>query len=492
MMPADASTINHAPVITWAAPAAEVPSPDFTVTANGTPVFVYQTPVRADILRNDGMWTHSPGYASERASFALFDQSGPVKIQVKPTKPFTTAAIRPERLAIPVAVKDGLIEFTLDKPRKVTVLLDGDDRSALHLLAGEPETDIPSPKDPNVLYYGPGVHETTGLNLKSGQTLYLAGGAILRLRLKPGQEGTYNEKWKIKNHNGVGVMTRDAERVKVRGRGIIDGSLVPHIGYNTIRFTESSQVRVEGITLTNASNWNMVIHNSDNVEVRDLRIISGRLNSDGINSVNSRKIRIHDCFVRNHDDSIAVKTSLPDPKAPSEDILVENCTIWNDWGYAIGVTYETRAPIHNVTFRNIDIIHANHWCMGVHLSDSATVQNIRFEQIHVSDLSRVKHPEGSARAALSKQPLLMKMSIATDMFGHDSERGKIRDVTVENVTVYGPTMLPSSLHGAYDANDIRGVTFRNIRLLGQPPVTDANGLQLKANEFVRDLKIVGE
>lgn len=473
-------------VITWPVPAGEIASPDFTVEINGRPIFVYQAPVRAEILKNDGLWTHLPDYDAERASFVIFDQTGSVRVRVKPAKPFTTAAIRPERLAIPVTVRDGVVEFTLEEPRKVTVLLDGDDRTALHLFAGQPESDPPSPADPNVLYYGPGVHETTGIELKSGQTLYLAGGAILRLKTQPGETGTYSEKWKVKFFKGKGIVVQGAEQVTVRGRGIIDASLVPHPGFNTIRLDQASRVRIEGVTLRNAANWNVIIGNSDDVEVRDLRILSGRLNTDGINTVNSRKVRVLDCFVRNHDDSIVVKTTSPDSVA--EEIWVEDCVIWNDWGYALGVSYETRAPIRNVTFRNNDIIQSNHWCLGVYLSDSATVENIRFENTHLSDLAKAR----PASSSLVDQPMLIRLAIAQDVWGHDAERGRIRNVVIDGVTLHGSSPLSSSLEGADAGHDIRGVTLRDIHFAGQEPMTREGDLNLRVNSFVSDLTLEGK
>jgi len=110
------------PLVTWPAPAGEPPSPDYTVEAAGTPLFVYQAPVRAEIQQNDGLWTHKPDYRSERASFVLFDMVAPVTVTVRPTRPFRTAVVLPERAGIMPAVEDGVISFTLPRPAKLTVL----------------------------------------------------------------------------------------------------------------------------------------------------------------------------------------------------------------------------------------------------------------------------------------------------------------------------------------------------------------------------------
>ena len=473
-------------VITWQAPAGEIASSDFAeVSAAGTRLFVYQAPVRAEILPTGGLASHKPDYAAERASFVIFDMTAPVSVRVRPARPFKTAELRPERAGIPTRITNGVIEFTLDRPRKMTLLLDGDNTKALHLFAGEPETNIPSPDDPNVLYFGPGVHESTGIELKSGQTIYLAGGAILKAKLKPGDKGEYSEQWKVVFHHGTMFHLKKVNHVRICGRGIVDAGDIPHPGGNMLNFDRAHHVQIEGITLRNAANWNFVIGKSEDVEVNDVRIISGRLNSDGINSVNSRRVHIHDCFVRNHDDSIVVKTTVAG--FPAEDIRVEDCTIWNDWGFALGVTYETRSPVRNIVFKNNDIVFSRHWIFGIHVSDGSLVEDITFTDTFVSNLDGVSNATGTPIAWLSPGPMLFRGTIQKDCWGHDAERGRIRNVLIDGVTLYGKTIPPSELYGADAEHDIRGVTFRNIRLAGQKPIADLTGLSVKKNDFVSDV-----
>ncbi|MHB9133836.1 MAG: glycosyl hydrolase family 28 protein [Armatimonadota bacterium] len=472
-------------MITWPAPAGEVPSPDYIVEVDGNPLFVYQARVRAEILQNDGLWTHRPDCTGERASFALCDTDGPIEVTVRTARQFHTAAVLPDGAGIVPRMIDGGIRFTLDQPRHLTVLFDDDDSAALHLFISEPETEIPQPDDPNVLYFGPGVHEIETLTIQSGQTVYLAGGAVLQAKLKDGDEGQYSEKWKVTFYSGVVLDVNNATDVRICGRGILDGSLVPHPGRNLVCIRNSADVRVEGITLRDSPNWNMLISQSHDVRVENVRVISGRLNSDGINSVNSQRVQIRKCFVRNHDDTFAVKTTAP--TQPAEDILVEDCLIWNDWGYALGATYETRMPIQRVTYRRCAILSARHWCMGIHVSDSATISDITFTDIEIAALPRT--PANGAYAALTHEPKLLRMVVTEDCWGHDPERGRIRNITLDGVTQYGECLLASELFGLDDEHDIRQVTLRNIGLHGHPPASDAAGLRLESNEFVREVRI---
>ncbi len=469
-------------VITWPAPASEAPSPAYTVSVNGVPVFVYGARVRSTIDPIDGLWTHKADCAAEQAAFAIFDCDGPVEVTVRPARPFITAAVLP---ACPSTVEGGAVRFTLDAPRHLTVLLDDSDQTPLHLFISTPETDIPDPADPHVRYFGPGVHEISTLTLRDGETLYLAGGAVVYAALPPGFAGTYSEQWKVTFYLGEVLTLHNVTGVTVRGRGILDASRIPHPGFPMLSLRGARDVALSGITLRDAANWNVIIHSSAHVTVEDLRIISGRLNSDGINSVNAQHVTIRRCFVRNHDDSFAVKTLEPAP--PAEDITVEDCVVWNDWGYALGPTYETRAAITGVHYRRCAILFARHWCLGIHVSDSATLRDIGFHDIDIYAPTRTTgDPAG---ATLTADPQLLHMTIGADVWGKDPERGRIRDVTVERVTLHHDRFYASELSGADADHDIRGLTLRDIRLAGQPPATDLDALHLRLNAFVTDLTV---
>jgi hypothetical protein len=472
---------------TWPAPAGEAPSPHYTLTAADQPVFVYHAPVRAEIWQHPGLWSHQPGCATQAAAFAIFDIAAPVPVVVRPARPFRTAEVLPERAGIVPTVVDGALTFTVREPRHLTLVLDGDDTTPLHLFIGAPEQDVPRADDPNVLYFGPGVHEVEAIRPASGQTVYLAGGAVVKARLAPGEQGKYSERFKVTTYGGIVIHLKEVERVTVRGRGILDASLVPHPGRNMIGLDQARHCRLSGITLRDAANWNVRVGNSSDIVVEDLRIVSARLNSDGINSVNSQRVQVRGCFARTCDDSIVVKTTQPAPAA--EDIVVEDCQVWNDWGYALGVTYETRAPIQRVTFRRCDLLRARNWCLGLHLSDGATVSGITFRDIAVSRLACTVANPADTRPNMTPLPLLLRGAIVQDMWGHDAERGRIRDLVLEQIVLHGDRMLRSELKGADAEHDIQGVTLKGIRLAGQPPAADAAALQLSTNAHASGITI---
>lgn len=486
---AQMNTVACGNLVTWPGPAGQPASADFTLKVDQQPVFVYRARVRSLLQpREDGdLVTKRELTPAERAAFAIFDVRGPVTVEVRPQRTFRTARILPARAGIVPEIKAGVIRFRLAQPRSVTVLLDDSTELPLHLFVSAPEKDTPRADDPNVIYYGSGVHEVGQLEVKSGQTLYVAGGAVLRARL-PADAKPVIAKWSgLPAYQGNMVRVAKAEHVRIAGRGILDAGLLPRHGWTMIKLSQSRDVRIEGVTLLDAAGWNINISSSEDIAVEDVRILGARLNSDGIDLVNSSNVTVRRCFVRSHDDGIIAKTMQAEPQA--ERITVEDCQLWDDWGYALGATYETRAPIRDMVFRRCDVLFARHWAMGIHVSDGATVSNIRFEDIDVTSHPAGEHMGGHYNS-LTEEPKLLRCLITADMWGHDKERGQIRDVELERVRIDGP-LLPSELLGFDEKHTVERVTLRDIRQHGQSSPLNAGQLNILTNAFVRQLSVAG-
>jgi len=465
-------------VSTWPAPEGEPASEAFDLRVDGREVFVYRANVRYEILKQKGLWSHKPDAGRQTASFSLFDFRGEVTVELRPKAPFDRVEVLPASAGVESEVDDGVVRLKLDRPRHLTLVFDGDAGHVLHLLCAEPQARAPSPRDRDVVYFGPGMHELTEpIRLKSGQTLYIAGGAVLRAKLRPDETGRKHPKFGIRHYPGQVIVANGVKNVRILGRGIVDASAIPHPGRNMIAIRRSENVRIEGIVLRDAATWNVHLRESKRIEVDNLRIIAGRLNSDGINSVSSRNVHIYDCFVRNRDDSIVAKSK---PAGPTQDILVERCTIWNDWGYALGVTYETQSDIRNVVFRDCDVLQAHIAAMGIYATDAGTVENIRFENIRVGDLTYTKQYYG-------KLPWLIRVGLKKDMWATDKEFGTIRDVRFRDIAVHGP--LPRSEIFGQPKHPVRDVLIRDLTVNGQR-LGSPNAANLQTNPHVENIRVM--
>ena len=175
----------------------------------------------------------------------------------------------------------------------------------LHLFGNPPETDVPRPDDPNVIYYGPGIHEVGSLTVPGGKTVYVAGGAIVRGVIKP------DEKFRISSYSGLKTyaptFTLKGEKIVFRGRGIVDGSNCTTHARNLL-VVRGQDIQIEGVILRDSSTWTIPIRQSDRVTVKNVKLLGYRANSDGIDICNSRDVTVDSCFIRTLDDLIVVKS----------------------------------------------------------------------------------------------------------------------------------------------------------------------------------------
>ena len=167
-------TLSPAKVVTYPTPASETLSADYEVKAAGQKVDVYLARV-LDPPFAGKEWDHGGSY-----SFANFDMSGPVVVHIVSKRSLRDVVIRPQSPEIqPTLEDDHTLSLTLDRPRKLSIEPDGK-KGPLLLFANPIETDTPKQDDKGVVYFGPGVHKPEKIVLQSNQTLYLAGGAVVK------------------------------------------------------------------------------------------------------------------------------------------------------------------------------------------------------------------------------------------------------------------------------------------------------------------------
>ncbi|WP_420477481.1 glycosyl hydrolase family 28 protein, partial [Noviherbaspirillum sp. ST9] len=190
----------------------------------------------------------------------------------------------------------------------------------------------PDPKDPNVIYYGPGIHNISHIQVGSNKTLYVAGGAILRATVD------FSEKYSLEKETTVRLyspsIVLNGNNIKLMGRGIIDGSLCPTHARRMIS-TQGKSILLQGVIIRDAPTWAMPVQCSENVIIDNLKLIGYRSNSDGINIVSSKKVTVQNCFVRTNDDLVVVKTN--EGQGTAEHILVRNCVLWNHLAHALSI-----------------------------------------------------------------------------------------------------------------------------------------------------------
>jgi hypothetical protein len=440
----------EAAVTVYAKPTGAVAAADFHVQVDGQDLFVYDSKV---------------------AAFATFSFDGSCRVEITAGRDFERVDIRPKRRGIDLATQGRAIRFELDEPCQLSIELDGNTKRPLLLFASPPERQVPRPEDENVHYFAPGrVHEAGEIVLKSNETLYIAGGAVVRGR----------------------VRADGAENVRILGRGILDGS---HRDFKTqmIKLSQCTNVELNGIIVFNSYGWTVVPVKSDNVKIENVKIVGWRDNDDGVDIVGCRNLAIVNSFVRTKDDCIAVKASPGYFKGGESglrnvrNVAVVDSVLWNaEWGNAMEIGFELQTElISDITFKNCDIIHVERGgTFTIHNGDYATVENILFEDIRVED-SRDKLIE--FRIGLSiyskdcprefhrqnpdrkRSPLGQWMPVTGgDLAKYAAGRGRIRNIQFKNISVTAEKPPKSYLIG-YDEGEhsVSDIIIKNLRINGK-------------------------
>src|SRR5260221_14461463 len=115
------------------------------------------------------------------ADFAAFDCNGPAEItvEVKAPEPLTAAVVRPLGRGITAVWEGRTVRFATSQPQNLCLEIPG--HPELFIYANPPEKNRPSPDDPKVRFFRAGqIYEAGEIELKSGETLYIEAGAVLK------------------------------------------------------------------------------------------------------------------------------------------------------------------------------------------------------------------------------------------------------------------------------------------------------------------------
>lgn len=426
-------------------------SPDFAVRINGEEALVQHLPV---------------------GSVVRLETDSSVDLEIHPTFAFESVVVRPLNRGIVASVTEGVVRLAVApgtpvEPAYLSIEFDQQLRRPLFVLIDEPEVSRPNADDPNVVYLESGkLHEFKDLTLRDGQTLYLEGGAVLR----------------------GNIRAEEASDIAIRGRGVIDGSAHPHEsaeGTRLIHLIACDDVVIEGVTILDGRNWQIMPCGCDRVSIKNVKIVSDYRSDDGIDLVGCRNVVVERCFIRTRDDCVAIKGFDKYHRRGGEsiaNIMVKDSVFWNaEWGNALEIGYETSVDeIKGVVFRNCDVIRCEAERFGsggvltIHNGDRARVSDVLYDEIRVEDA----------------QEKLIDFKVCFDRYSRDETRGQIQGITVRNVHVVDGSFPVSILQGFGAENLVQAVTFENVRIHGSL-MRDEREMRM-IREKARDVRFVTE
>ena len=271
------------------------------------------------------------------------------------------------------------------------------------------------------------------------------------------------------------VSATSAVHLAITGEGVIDGNgeswwqearSVRNAGVlgaghprpKLIIFDHCQHVRVEGVTIQNSPMWQLVPYYSDDVVIRNIRVLAPPRspNTDAIDPFSSSRVVIDHVYADVGDDNIAIKSgpiNSPGPDDPTHDVTITDCTFMHGHGLSIGS--EIAGGVQNV---RAERIHFEGTDNGIRVKSNRDrgndVSHLVFRNIDMKDVKYALviseyYPKILPPESETAQPV-------TRLTPH------FHDIVLENVTATGSTMA-GAIVGLPEA-PIAGVVLRNVKI----------------------------
>ena len=278
----------------------------------------------------------------------------------------------------------------------------------------------------------------------------------------------------------------NAENVTVRGEGVLYGNAEKYIKYydpvsdrfeptspdgrrpRVVKAFNSSNVRLIGIRVQNASDWNVHIQACRDVLIDGLRITGDWRfpNNDGIDPDSSINVLIQNTFIDVADDGVCPKATSG--LGPLRNLTVRNVTIRSK-SHAIKFGSNTDEEMSDVLFEDV-VVRDSNGGLSIQARGAGDIHNVTWRRLRVETRYVAPRWWGNADA----------IGITAEPRDSGDTIGKTYDLTFEDVEF-------RSENGAFISgltNGIQNLVVRNVRMTidrwsnyssGQGPSCYANG-----------------
>jgi hypothetical protein len=462
-------------------------SPLYTVTVNGTPLFVEQ------------LTKFTPEMQVHYAHGSLTG-AGTATVAVTVKQSFTSFTVSPKSRKLAATKSGNTITFAtgpnylilqFDALDLLFILLDsaeanppqvGDanvksiadysvDATGATLMTSKIQSAIntASTSTQNILYFPPGKYLTGELWMKSNVTMYLACGAELYGSSNTADFNTGAGGINIEGAQHALVRMYQIQNAKILGRGALDsnGHYIrgQSLNANLLKIEQSSSILVDGIVSVDPSYWNTLVYRSDQVTIQNYKVVNcrpsavgGYNQTDGVDFVESTNGLLSNAFLYTGDDGMAPKNEDASGTINTKNLTHQHVVVYNNSvGCKVG-TNSVGQSMDGITFDDIDIVRAGR-AMTIEAYDTAVVSNTTFSNIRVE-------------AADS-----MLINLALDMpptWRTAADTGVYKDTYFTNVSSDVKQVI--SLHGKSSTVNIAGVHFKSLTVQGKTITsqTDAN------------------
>ncbi|MBW4080001.1 glycosyl hydrolase family 28 protein [Paenibacillus sp. S150] len=451
-------------LVVYSAPDGLKGNPDFSVRVRAIggewqTIFNYNVKVDMHHVRN--------------ASMVTFDCAGPVELEIIKLEGLVQeVAIRPIACGLKCEYEGNKIKLQLDGPRQLSLEINGDRFHNLHILANAVEQEIPDPSRSDVLWLKAGMHNTAELIdllyavSKNGDSKYIY--------FDSGIHRFDTDRLEIPSFTNVytaggaliigGFICNQVEEVCIRGRGILFmEDFVKTTYYRGVEINYSRNISVEGITVIDPPHYTILLGQSTDIQIRNIKSFSTRGWCDGIDMMACSNVSIDGVFLRTSDDSIAIYASRGEFRGNTRNISVQNSILWADVAHPVNIGthggYEGEGDvIENVIINEIDILEhhepqPDYWgCLAINAGDNNSVQNVTFENIRIEPFELGE---------------LFNVRVLQNPKYNPAPGKQIRKILFKNISYTGSCANRSHIEGYDETRKVEGVIFDNVLINGR-------------------------
>ena len=376
----------------------------------------------------------------EVTSVARFEFEGKVEIQVKSLQDIRSYRVRPTSYGIAARQDGNTLTFSLDRPRYLSVEVNGNIYQNLHLFADSIMEKPKVRRKRDLMYFGPGVHDFGGdsIAVPSGKTVFI-------------DQGAYIKGW---------FSVYKASDVRIMGHGIV---MPGHHEGIMVRY--SRNVCIDGPLTTQ-----IPVGGSDSVTVRNAKVMSWYGWGDGFNIFASNNVLQEHLFARTSDDCSTIYCTRKGYRGGCRNITVRDCVYWADVAHPIMIGLHSETPeqeeISNVLYRDIDILeHAENQldyqgCIGINDGDDILVKGVTFENFHIESI---------------RKGMLLNIRVCFNKKYCTAPGRGIEDIMLRNISYTGSEPNMSIIAGYDQSRMVKNIRFENLTVNGRIIADDMKG-----------------
>lgn len=256
------------------------------------------------------------------------------------------------------------------------------------------------------------------------------------------------------------IVAMNAENVGIVGKGTVDGqspklkakqkpyAMRPML----LRWVRCNQVTVRDVRLTNPGAWTLNFFQTQGIVVEGVTIRSrdlGMHNNDGIDLDSCENVQVRHCDIISGDDAFCIKATSAGK--PSRNIVASDCKLSTRCN-AIKLGTEAIGGFENISVSRCQITNTKMSGIALYSVDGSELKNVAISDITMDGVI---------------VPISIRLGARLKTFREGDQPkptpGKLRDVTIKNVTAKNIEMIGMLINGI-PGYPVEALTLENIQL----------------------------